>query len=319
MRPYLMIAWNSFRELLRQPTYLVVLTGTVALVYLLANVSYFGFGEEARLVKTTSLSLLLLSGLLNAVLNASATMASELRLGTALTLLAKPVGRGGFLISKFLGMAAASLVQVHVVLLAVLLASRMAFDPHGSPDWWVVGSGVAAVALAMAVAGVSNYVTRRPFHEDAVLAMVVLFTVMFVGINWVDREGRWQAFGAGLDWRLVPAGILVWQAVLVISGIALACSARLGFLPSLVICSGLFLAGLLSEPFFGSAARAGSWLGHLGYVVLPNWQVFWLADVLGGAGGIPWGYLGKAAIYAAVYLSLALTVALVLFEDRDLG
>jgi hypothetical protein len=54
-------------------------------------------------------------------------------------------------------------------------------------------------------------------------------------------------------------------------------------------------------------------------VLLPNWQVFWLADVLGGAGTIPWGYLGKAAMYAGVYLSLALTVALIVFEDRDLG
>lgn len=319
MRPYLMIAWNSFRELLRQPTYLVVLTGTIALMYLLANVSYFGFGEEARLVKTTSLSLMLLSGLLTAVLNASATMASEIRLGTALTLLAKPVGRGGFLFSKFLGMAAASLVHVHVAMLAVLLASRMAFDAHGSPDWVVVVSGVLVIATSMIVAGVSNYITQRPFHEDAVLALVVLFTAMFVAVNCIDRDGRWQSFGAGLDWRLVPAGILIWQAILVISGIALACSARLAFLPSMVLCSALFIGGLLSEPFFGAAARSGSWLGTAGYALLPNWQVFWMADVLGGTSGIPWAYLAKAASYAAVYLCVALTMALVLFEDRDLG
>jgi hypothetical protein len=39
------------------------------------------------------------------------------------------------------------------------------------------------------------------------------------------------------------------------------------------------------------------------------------------AGGVPvpWGYLAWAAVYAGLYSAIALLVALVLFQDRDLA
>lgn len=318
MRLCFIIAWNSFRELLRQPAYLVVLTGAVALILLLANVSYFGFGEEARLVKTTSLSILLLAGLLNAVLGAAAAVAQEVRSGTALTLLAKPVGRTRFLLAKYGGIALALLVQVHVTLMATLLAGRMAFEAHESPDWWAIGAGVTAIMAAFVVGGLSNYFTQRSFHSDTAVALAGLFTVGFLVVGFVDRTGAVQSFGAGLDWRLVPAGVLGLLALWILAALALACAARMTLLPTLVVCSGFFLVGLLSEQLLGTAARNGSWLAAVGYTVLPNWQVFWLADVFGGAGSIPIAYVAKAALYCGVYLVLTLTVALLLFEDRDL-
>jgi len=40
--------------------------------------------------------------------------------------------------------------------------------------------------------------------------------------------------------------------------------------------------------------------------------------VVGGT-PVPWVYLGWAALYAALYSTLALLVALILFQDRDLA
>jgi hypothetical protein len=34
---------------------------------------------------------------------------------------------------------------------------------------------------------------------------------------------------------------------------------------------------------------------------------------------VPWSYLGWAALYSALYSAVALLVALVLFQDRDLA
>jgi ABC-type transport system involved in multi-copper enzyme maturation permease subunit len=51
MNSFFTIAWNSFRELLRQPSYLALVAGMLGVIGLLANVSYFGLGEEPRLVK----------------------------------------------------------------------------------------------------------------------------------------------------------------------------------------------------------------------------------------------------------------------------
>jgi hypothetical protein len=42
------------------------------------------------------------------------------------------------------------------------------------------------------------------------------------------------------------------------------------------------------------------------------------AAVVGGV-AVPWAYLGWAALYAGLYSAIALLVALVLFQDRDLA
>ncbi|HNB53831.1 MAG TPA: ABC transporter permease subunit, partial [Anaerolineales bacterium] len=77
---------------------------------------------EVRQVKQGALAFLLVAGLLAAVLGASSLVAREVRTGTALVVLAKPVGRVSFLLGKYLGLAGLLSLQVGVHLLAALLA-----------------------------------------------------------------------------------------------------------------------------------------------------------------------------------------------------
>ena len=89
-------------------------------------------------------------------------------------------------------------------------------------------------------------------------------------------------------------------------------------IPTLAICSALFLLGLMSDYLFGRRAEAGSWWATIVYTITPNWQLFWLADVLESGKKFPLIYLGKAFGYMAGYVGAALALALVLFEDREL-
>ena len=67
------------------------------------------------------------------------------------------------------------------------------------------------------------------------------------------------------------------------------------------------------------AAGLGSvWWASVLYTVLPNWQLFWLADALENEKKIPWPYVGQAFGYVLGYLGATLSVALVLFQDREL-
>ena len=66
----------------------------------LSCVSYFGFGDEPKLVKVSVLAVMLLAGLFSAVLDASSSVAREIRSGTALAVLAKPVSRPQFLLAN---------------------------------------------------------------------------------------------------------------------------------------------------------------------------------------------------------------------------
>jgi hypothetical protein len=129
-----------------------------------------------------------------------------------------------------------------------------------------------------------------------------------------------QAFAAGVDWRLIPASVLALFALWMLSALALACSTRLDMIPTLAICSGLFLLGLMSQYFFIEPAKAGSWWAAILFAVTPNWQLFWFGDALDtGKGSFFWGYVGKASGYAVAYVGAVLAVALILFEDRELS
>jgi ABC-2 type transport system permease protein len=379
MRQFVAIALNTFMELVRQPIFLLLMTCSGSFGVFLAAVPYFGFGDDPKLVKDSVLALMFVTGLFGAVLSASASVAREIRSGTALAVLAKPVGRTRFLLAKYLGLAGALTVLTYVNTLSALLASWMAFDAYGETDLQSLGIFFGAVLLAYAVAGFTNYFMRRPFVSDAVLAVVVAATLAFVIVAFFTQRSLPFQETASVDWRLVPAAILILFALWVLAGLALACSTRLDMIPTLAICTGLFLLGLMSDYLFGRHAQP-AWAGDLNaeienpqysetqrallrdvmekydrdrtgwlnleeqdaisraeiaqmresglgvrwwasglYTILPNWQLFWLAEALEGDNRVPWSYVGKALIYVIAYLGAALALGLLLFEDRELS
>jgi ABC-2 type transport system permease protein len=379
MRQFITIAVNTFLELVRQPIYLLLMTSAASFGVFLAAVPYFGFGDDPKLVKDSVLALMLVTGLFSAVISASASVAREIRSGTALAVLAKPISRTQFLLAKYVGLAGALTVLTYVLTLSALLASRMAFDAYGETDVQSLAIYFCAVFLAYGIAGFSNYFLRRPFVSDAVLALVLLTTLAFVIVAFFTERHLAFMERAEVDWRLLPAALLILFALWILAGLALACSTRLEMIPTLAICSGIFLLGLMSDYLFGrhaqpawagnlraeiqsvertdeqrdllrrvmetydvdgtgwldleqqaaitsgdlaelrAAGLGGRWWASALYTVLPNWQLFWLAEALEGGNRIPWSYVGKAIIYLIAYLGAALCVGLLLFEDRELS
>src|SRR5213593_2486013 len=252
MRQFLTIASNAFMELVRQPVYLLLMTCSSVFSVFLAAVPYFGFGDDPKLVKDSTLAVTLLSGLFGAVLNASASVAHEIRSGTALALLA-----------KYLGLAAALTVLTYVNALSALLASRMAFDAYGDADTRSLGIFCGLLALAYGLGGFMNYFLNRPFVPNAVAAVVVIATLAFVFIiHFTKTTNRFGKAPNEVDWRLVPASVLILLALLVLAGVALACSTRFEMIPTLAICSAVFLLGLMSDYLFGRRAEP-VWMSNL--------------------------------------------------------
>ena len=320
MRQFATIATNAFMELVRQPIFLLLTTASAAFEIFLATPYYFAFGDEPKLVKNSVLAVMLLVGLFGAVLTASSSLGRELRSGTALAVLSKPVGRIQFLFAKYFGLIMALTVMTYVNLVAALVASRMVFDAYGSTDIAALTIFYAAIVLAYAIGGFSNYFLRRPFVSDAFLAVVVMVTLAAFVIILFTKQKQSLGEMSSVDWRLVPAGILVLFALWILAALALACSTRFDMIPTLAICTGIFLVGIVSDYLFGTKAQAGSWWGSVLYTITPNWQLFWLADTLEtGKTTFYWGYVGKAFGYAAGYALAALSLAVLFFEERELS
>ena len=134
MRQFITIATNAFMELVRQPVFLLLMTCSAVFEIFLATPYYFAFGDEPKLVKNSTLAVMLLAGLFGAVLSASASLAREIRTGTALAVLSKPVGRAQFCWPSTSAWSLALALLTYVNLVAALIASRMAFDAYGGTD-----------------------------------------------------------------------------------------------------------------------------------------------------------------------------------------
>lgn len=321
MRQFVTIAHNTFMELVRQPVFLLLLTVSTVFEVFLACVNYFGLGDDPKLVKNSVLAVMLLAGLFGAVVSASAAVAREIRTGTALAVLAKPIGRARFLLAKYVGLAAALTLLVYTNTIAALLASRMAFDAYGDVDVFSLSLFSGAVVLAYSLGGFVNYFLRRNFSANTAIAIAVLTTVAFIIVaNVGPRFSRVQEVWS-VDWRMIPASILILFALWIVAAVAVAASTRLEMVPTLAICSALFLIGLMSNYFYwkaGGTPEGGPFWATFLYTLVPNWQNFWVGDLLESGKQFPWSYLAKAFVYVIGYAGAALALGLVLFEDREL-
>jgi ABC-type transport system involved in multi-copper enzyme maturation permease subunit len=196
----------------------------------------------------------------------------------------------------------------------------MAYDAYGSADTFSFGIYCFGGLLASyVIGGFLNYFLQVRFVFTTVIALVVLTTAMFAII--LSTEAATTGASADprtVDWRLIKASVLLLFAVLILTALALACSTRLELLPTLAVCSGVLFLGLMSDWLFLEKTEDGIWWASILYTVIPNWQNFWLADVLSGEETIPLAYLGQAFLYLIGYTGATLMVALWLFEDREL-
>jgi hypothetical protein len=234
--------------------------------------------------------------------------------------LSKPIGRAQFLLAKYAGLVLALTLMTYVNMVAALIASRMAFDAYGSTDMAALGIFTGGVLLAYGIGGFSNFFLRRTFVSDAFFALVAMVTLAAYLIVTFTKQRASLGEMASVDWRLVPAAVLILFALWILASLALACSTRVDVIPTLAICSAIFLIGIMSDYLFGVHAEKGSWWASVLYTITPNWQLFWLADVLEtGKSTFPWHYVGKAFGYVVGYVGAALCLATLLFEDRELS
>lgn len=316
-------------EIPRQPALLLLTTTLVLFIGCLPFLITHNLGEAGKLVRDSSLAMMFLGSLLLAVPAASHAVSSEIRGGTAGAILSKPVGRVRFLTAKFAGVSVVMLTFSGMALLAILLADRAAAREF-QIGWRFLIPLYAAIALAYVVAGILNYTTRRPFPSTAFWCMAVFLLLAFAytltlssapGESVVDHGSHSHEVAGAVEevpvrWAILPAGALLTMAALMIQALALLCALRLAIVPSLSICGGFFLAGLMSDYLLAERAAEQLW-ARLVYMVLPNWQHFWMADALTAGGTVPWSYVAQATLYAGGWTLGILLIALGLFERME--
>ena len=149
-------------------------------------------------------------------------------------------------------------------------------------------------------------------------AAIPIITIVFLVLCFFDKELNVQKFGEGIDWNLAKAGVLICCAVFILGALATALSTRVGTMMNIVLCFAVFMLGLLSDYMFGQLAQVNI-LARVAYGILPNLQVFWLADALTMDRVIPMGYIIYCVFYAFLYQAGVVSLAVLGFGTRELS
>ena len=118
----------------------------------------------------------------------------------------------------------------------------------------------------------------------------------------------------GLALSLLETGLM--------AAVSLAVSTRLGMVPNLIVCFAVYTLGHLVPLIVQSSVGRFAivrFVGQLFATLLPVLDHFTIEAAVVGGVPVPWTYLGWAALYAGLYATVALLVALILFQDRDLA
>jgi ABC-type transport system involved in multi-copper enzyme maturation permease subunit len=122
--------------------------------------------------------------------------------------------------------------------------------------------------------------------------------------------------------RMAPGLLLAFMEATVMAAISVAISTRLGLLPNLVICFSIYVLGNLVPTLAKSAMGQMAivpFLADLLSAILPVLDHFNIYGPISTGASVPPAYLGLAGLYCLAYTSLAMFVALLMVEDRDLA
>ena len=135
-------------------------------------------------------------------------------------------------------------------------------------------------------------------------------------VQWADCFS--QAYG------VIPALVLGFLEVVVFVALSVAISTRFGILANLMICFSIYVLGHLTPQMVQSnqlvqAFEPVVFFGQVVSIIFPVLDHFDAQAAINTNRDIPLDYLGWSCVYTMLYGSMALLLALVLFEDRDLA
>jgi len=154
-----------------------------------------------------------------------------------------------------------------------------------------------------------------------VFLLCVSYKVMYDARETSQQPPNWQMCFYAVN-LIIPGLALSLMQTVVMAAISVAISTRLPVLPNLLICTSIYLMGHLVPLIVDSSASQFAIVRFVGMfvaTVFPVLEHFNVEAAIASDSVIPGVYLIYSLVYCALYSTIALLLALALFEDRDLA
>ncbi len=192
------IASNTFREAVRDK----ILYNLVLFALLLISGSIFLSGmsaaQEFRVIVNLGLGAVLLFGAFIAIFVGVGLVYKELERRTVYSIFAKPVGRGEFLVGKYLGLCVTLLVNVLIMGVGVTLALLYVRRPH-DPSVFVIWPAILLLYLQLTI--LTAVALLFSSFSSPALSSLLTFFVFIIGNFSADLKTFASSMGtSGAQW-----------------------------------------------------------------------------------------------------------------------
>lgn len=321
-RQLIILSYLTASETMRQPVCLLLTIVCIVLTIATPLITSHNFGEGGRLARDSGLAFHLMFGLFISGYAACAALDRERKAGTTAAVLSKPVSRGTFFLAKFFGIVSVIAIFSICASTATLLAERIAVQ-FSTENGFLIDYRIAVTLLllpliACGIGAWYNFKKQRSFQSTTLMTLPLLMLTMTALCGFFSRNGEWNPYHPQLQWQILTASLIITLGLTMLAAIALTLAVRLSLIPTISICLSLLILGLASDYAFGQYADH-SWLAHLLYTLLPNWQNFWTADAIANGGSISLPYIAHTTLYCLLYTSGILCLGAVAFQHTEVS
>jgi hypothetical protein len=308
-RQFRAVAGNAVKVTMGDPFCLVLHLTGIMLMCLLGVIPGFAAGEHLKLLRDQCLALIFLLGSLGFVFGFICVVTDDIRRGAGSILVSRPIGGFCLVAGKWCGVFATVLLLHGSFLVAYLWTSEIAWDPEYL-NLSSLAFYLGAIVLAMGVAGLRHYLFGGSYAVVANVTLLLLVAAVFTVRLLLNGP-------AEFDWSGIQSGIMLALGLIAFSAFLLPVAMFVD--AAIVLCVGvvLFFFGLISN-YLTSLGALPAQLQSMIQSLLPNWQIFWVADRLGAGADVPAGYYVSSGIHAVLLLAVALIVGAIVFERMEL-
>lgn len=211
------IARNTFKEVVREPVYYVLVIAASLMIVVARLMPLFTITEDIKMMRDIGLSTVNVTALLIALLAASRVVYGEIESRTALSVVAKPVRRSQFILGKYLGILAAALVAIVVVGLVFAAMVWWQTLDQPMPEEQVVRrqlQGVLAVAQGCLLSMFQVMVLAAISVAASIYATMVVNVGVCFSLFLLGNLTGWFLDHALPDAQRAPVGHLLVAALL---------------------------------------------------------------------------------------------------------
>jgi ABC-type transport system involved in multi-copper enzyme maturation permease subunit len=281
------ISVNTFREVVRQPIFVLVPALAAAVLLLMMVLPLFAFADEIVMFKDLALHTCALAVVFLVALTAASSVAEELESKTALALLAKPVARWQLLVGKFAGIVLALAVATAVLAALVFLTTYIKVYNGAPPN------------------------ERHGAFSMSQSAPVLEF-----------QAKMWNHAVSTL-----PASVMIFYRGAILAAVAVVLSAGFSRVLAVIVTFGLYLVGHLTEFLTDAVRHSTALIretvtpaAHL----LPFLQNFDIVNQVAATmadqpafDGL-WAYTAWVGLYTLGYVTFVLLIGVFLFNRREI-